>query len=194
MLAIAPNYIPALNALGRLYYRIPKTESLTRAENTAEIHALADRVIEINPNSSSAFIWQGWFAYVDNDLQKAAEFYEHAIRVDANNIHLLRVLVAFLTSIDRPDDAVALGHYLLLRDPACAACVGNLSRAYGAAGKHAESAQILMSSLGWHEPNVYYYGALGGAWLMAGDPQQALVAFDSAGDDSWFEMGAIMAL
>ena len=29
---------------------------------------------------------------------------------------------------------------------------------------------------------------------MAGDPQQALVAFDSAGDDSWFEMGAIMAL
>ncbi len=30
--------------------------------------------------------------------------------------------------------------------------------------------------------------------MMAGDPEQALVAIESAGDDSWFEMLAIMAL
>jgi len=194
VLAIAPNYVPALNALGRLYYRIPKTDSLTREENTAEIHALADRVIAVEPNGLSAMIWQGWFAYIDDDLQKAAGFYEQAIRIDANDIHLLRVLVSFLTSIDRPNDAVALGHYLLLRDPACAVCIGNLANAYRAAGKYEKSIQIMESSLVWREPTPRYYWAVGTSLLMSGDSQQALDNFEKMAGSDWHQMGAIMAL
>lgn len=194
VLSIAPDYIPALDALGRLYYRIPKTEGLSIEENLAEVHALADQVVEIDPNSASALIWQGWFAFVDDELQEAAVFYERAIRVDPNNIHLLRVLVSFLTRIDRPDDAVALGHYLLLRDPACAVCILNLSHAYRGAGKYEEAAQSLESSLAWHEPNARYYGMVGEGWLMAGKPEQALAAFENESGGNWHEMGAIMAL
>jgi adenylate cyclase len=194
VLKIAPNYIPALNALGRLYYRIPKTEGISREQNTAEIQALADRVVAIDPNSSSALIWQGWLAYTQNNWQEAAGFYEKAMRVDSNSTSLLRVLVGFLTDIDRPDEAVALGKYLLLRDPACAVCIQNLAYAFRASGKHEESAHTLMSILAWHAPAPHFYWSLGVSWLVAGDPEKALVAFEKESADSGREMGAIMAL
>ena len=194
VLEIAPDYIPALDALGRLYYRIPKTEGLSSEQNTAEIRALADRVVAIDPNSPSALIWQGWLAYTQNNWQEAAGFYEKAMRVDSNNTSLLRVLVAFLTDIDRPDEAVALGKYLLLRDPACSACIQNLAFAFRASGKHEESAHTLLSILAWHAPTTYFYWSLGVSWLVAGEPEKALAAFEKESADGNREMGAIMAL
>lgn len=193
VLTVAPNYIPALNALGRLYYRIPKTEGLSQAENTAEIQALANRVVAIEPNSSDALIWQGWLAFTKNDLEDAARFYEAAIRVDANNTSLLRVLVIFLTQINRPDEAIALGQYLLRRDPACAVCVRNLAYAYRVSGKHEESAHTLESLLAWHTPTSGFYWSYGVSLLFAGHPDKALTAFEKevAGVG---EIGAIMAL
>lgn len=193
VLAIAPDYIPALNSLGRLYYRIPKTEGLSAEQNSAEIRALADRVVAIDPNGASALIWQGWFAYQQNDLQEAAGFYEKAMRVDSNNTSLLRVLVLFLISIDRPDEAAALGKYLLLRDPACAVCVNNLAYAFRVAGKHEESAHTLESMLAWHAPLAGYYWSLGVSWLVAGHPGKALAAFEKESDNTR-EIGVIMAL
>jgi len=194
VLAIAPDYIPALNVLGRLYYRIPKTEGLSREQNTVEIHALADRVVAIEPNGASALIWQGWLAYTQNDFQEAANFYEKAMRVDPNNTSLLRVLVGFLTDINRPDEAVALGKYLLRRDPACAVCTSNLAYAFRASGRHAESAHTLESLMTWHTPTAYHYWSLGVSWLGAGNPEKALAAFEQESVAGPGEMGAIMAL
>jgi len=110
VLEVAPDYIPALNALARIYYRIPKTEGLSREQNEAEIRALAARVVAIDPDGISSLIWQGWFAALDKDMQTAAKFYEKAIQIDPNNTDLARVLVIFLTDIGRPDDAVACRH------------------------------------------------------------------------------------
>lgn len=194
VLALSPDYIPALNALGRLYYRIPKTDGLSAEQNTAEIRALADRVVAIDPDGASALIWQGWFAFTEDNLQEAAGFYEKAMRVDPNNTSLLRVLVSFLIRIDRPDEAVALGKYLLLRDPACAVCMNNLARAYRSSGRHEEAAHTLESLLAWHSPTTHFYWSLGVSWLVAGQPEKALAIFEKEFSDGQREMGTIMAL
>jgi adenylate cyclase len=194
VLAIAPDYIPALNELARLYYRVPKTEGLSPEQNTAEIQALANRVIDIDPNGAAALIWQGWFAYMRNDLQEAANYYEKAMRVDPNDTNLLRVLVSFLTTINRPDEAIALGKYLLLRDPACAVCISNLAFAYRVTGRHEESAQTLESLLTWRAPVAYHYWSLGVSWLGVGNPEKALAAFEQESVGNLGEMGALMAL
>ncbi len=194
VLAITPDYIPAINALGRLYYLIPKTEGLSATQNAAEIRAIADRVVAIDPNGISSLIWQGWFAYLDYDLQAAAGFYEKAMMLDPNNTSLLRVLIGFLVDIGRPDDAVVLSRYLLLRDPACAACIENLAYALRAAGNPQDSAKALESILAWHKPVAGFYWALGVSWLTAGDPQMALNTFNKETLEGNREMGAIMAL
>lgn len=195
VLAIAPDYIPALNALARIYYRIPKTEGLSREQNDAEVRALAARVVAIDPDGISSMIWQGWFATLDGDMQAAAKFYEKAMRIDPNNTDLARVLVVFLTNIGRPDDAVALSRYLLLRDPACAVCVGNLASALRSAGDPGAAAAALESILEWHTAQPGYYWSLGVGWLVANQAQKALDAFEKEeGYKGNREIGIIMAL
>lgn len=194
VLALAPDYIPALNTLGRLYYRIPKTEGLSREQNDAEIHALADRVVAIDPDGISSMIWQGWFATLEGDMQTAAKFYEKGLRIDPNNTDLMRVVASFLTDIGRPDEAVALGRHLLLRDPACAACSGNLADALRHTGNKEKAAEVLELILEWHAPTPGYYWALGVSWLLADQPQKALDAFEQEILEGNAELGAIMAL
>ena len=193
VLAITPDYIPALNALARLYYQVPKTEGMSADQNLAEIHALADKVIAIDPDGISALIWQGWLAFEDEDLQTAAGFYEKAMAIDPNNTSLLRVLVGFLTRINRPEEAIALGQYLLLRDPACAACVGNLANAYRALGRPQDAVRALGTILEWHAPMPGFYWSLGVGWLVAGEPQEALNAFEKEELEGNRNMGIAMA-
>ena len=144
--------------------------------------------------ASLPMIWQGWFAYTEGRLQAAARFYERAIAIDPNNTSLLRVLVSFLTSIGRADEAVAVGRYLLLRDPACAVCIGNLAFALRAAGKPEDSVEALEAILAWHTPRPGFYWTLGVSCLIAGQPQRALDTFELESLDGNREMGIIMAL
>lgn len=195
ILAIEPNNIPAINELARVYDRIPKSEGLSAEQNSAEIRALADRVLAIDPNGIAALIWQGWFAYSrDNNWQEAARYYEKAMSVDPTNVDLLRVVVLFLNEIGRTDQAIALSNYLLLRDPNCGVCAGNLAMAYRKAGRHEESARALEEILSWHAPTTGYYWSLGVGWLVAGVPEKALAAFENELSDGNRELGATMAL
>ena len=195
ILEAEPNYIPAINALSRLYYRIPKTEGMSQEENTAEIHLLGERVIALAPGSIHALIWQGWLAYVGQDAQAAAGYYEKAMLVDPNSTSLLRVVIVLLNSIDRPREAIALGKYLQLRDPMCEVCVFNLARAYALTGRFEEAALEVQSVLSWHEPNDYVYEYIGRYWLLAGQPGMALDTFENGSSDEVYrERGIILAL
>jgi len=198
ILEIEPDYIPAINALSRLYYRIPKTEGMSDEENTAEIHLLADRVLALAPDSIHAYVWQGWFAYQRSDYQVAAGYYEKGLLIDPNSTSLLRVVVLFLNAIDRPREAIALGKYLQLRDPMCEVCVFNLAKAYAKTGRFEEAALEAQTVLSWHEPNNYTYRSIGNYWLYAGQPGKALKALDAcekeSGDGFRCERGIILAL
>ena len=59
LLIIEPGYVPALSELARVYYRVPKSDGMSREQNIREIHKLADRVVHLEPNGSAALAWQG---------------------------------------------------------------------------------------------------------------------------------------
>ena len=193
-LKIESNYIPALNELARLYYRIPKTEGMSREETTQEIHKLAYRVVELEPGGSSALTWQGWFAYVDGRNQEAARFYEKSLQVNPNLVALLRVLVPFLGAIGRDAESVAVGNYLAIRDPACVVCAGNLARAYQRVGKYEDAALVLESAMTWGTDKGWQYVMTGNSWLLAGHPEKALAIFQKGSIGNRQSVGVIMAL
>ena len=195
ILEVEPDYIPAINILSRLYYRIPKTEGMSHEENTAEIQLLGERVIALAPDSIHAYVWRGWLAFQRRDCQAAAGYYEKGLLIDPNSTSLLRVVVLFLNSIDRPREAIALGKYLQLRDPMCEVCVFNLAHAYAKTGRFEEAALEVQTVLSWHEPNVYVYWYLGNYWLFARQPGKALDAYEKvSGAEFNAERGVILAL
>jgi TolB-like protein/Flp pilus assembly protein TadD len=194
VIEVEPDYIPALTALARVYYRAPKTEGLSREENDLEIRRLAERIAEIDPDSVDALGWQGWFAYLDGDWQEAAHFYEKALQADSSNFALLRVVVVFLTDLGKLDDAIKIGEHLQLRDPNCGTCASNLAYAYMSAGRFRDAAALVEDMFQWRAPAPGSYRELGRAWLFAGDAAKALAAFDKESLEDSRETGQIMAL
>jgi len=194
VLAVEPDYIPALTALARVYYRAPKSEGLSRQENEREIRLLADRIAEIDPNSVDALGWKGWFAYLDGSWQEAAHFYEKALQADSSNFALLRVVVVFLTDIGKLDDAITIGEHLQLRDPNCGTCANNLVNAYQLAGRFREAVLLMEDLSHWQAHGAGYNWEIGRGWLLAGEAEKALAAFDRELLEGNREMGQLMAL
>ncbi|MEM7000916.1 MAG: tetratricopeptide repeat protein [Pseudomonadota bacterium] len=190
----APTYIPAINALARSYYRLPKERGMPWEENHREIVLLANRVIELDPEDISALIWKGWFAYEANRLEEAAGYYEQAIQIDPSNTSLLRVLVGFLSRINQPEKAIQIGEHLMHLDPACAACAGNLAHAFRQAGAPEAAAESMNALLDWHAGTPEVYWSIGASWLTAGRPKEALRILDRGAIGGTREMGTIMAL
>ena len=167
---------------------------MTRDQNSAEIRALADRVIAIAPNGIDSLIWQGWLAYVDNDNHLAAQFYEKAIAIDSANVDLLRVIGVFLGEIGQPEEAIKLGEFLKLRDPSCITCIKNLAYVYLLAGNYEQSALTVEGLQSWHPPKEGDFWSIGVKWLLAGKAGKARAAFEQEQNKVFKEIGIILAL
>lgn len=192
VLMIEPDYIPALSELARVYYRVPKSEGMSSEQTREEIHKLAYRIVELEPDGSHALTWQGWFAYLDGRYQEAARFYENALQVNPNHSALLRVLVSFLGTIGRDAESVAVGEYLLVRDPACIVCAVNLSHAYWRVGQFEEAVLVLELAATWGSQRYWLQSTIGRSLLLAGHPEKALAILQQEPVD--FDMNASMIM
>jgi len=194
VLMIEPDYIPALTQLARVYYRVPKVEGMSREQNKQEVHELAGRIIKLEPDGDVALTWQGWFAFQDGRNQEAAYFYEKALQVNSNNDALLRVLVLFLDRIGRETEAIAVGNYLAIRDPACIICARQLAQVYQRVGKYEEAVRVLESATTWGTQKAWLYSMIGDQWLLAGYPDKALANFQKRLIEDKEGVGVILAL
>jgi tetratricopeptide (TPR) repeat protein len=191
-----PDYIPAYFELGRVYRRkAAELGLLTREEVRDRRQAITDRVIEIEPNGAAAAFWQGFMAWhYGGDMQAAAQYFEQAMRIDPTEIDHMRAIAMFLTEIDRVDEAIAIGKYVVMRDPACTVCVYGLSWSYRDTGRHAEAAEALEDILRWRTPDPTFYWSLGTMWLHAGHPDKALDAFEKELNEDTRSYARIFAL
>ena len=195
-LEIEPKYVALLFELGRVYGRqAGRFGSLTVDEVRARRQAITSRVIEIDPNSAAAFFWQGFMAWeYEKDWHATAAYFEQAMRADPLDIDHMRIIAQFLADIGRVEEAIAIGNYMVMRDPACTYCVYGLSWAYRSSGRHLEAANALENILRWRKPDPTFYWNLGTMWLIAGYPEKALDAFDKEVIEGNRELGTLLAL
>jgi tetratricopeptide (TPR) repeat protein len=118
---------------------------------------------------------------------------EAAVAADPANLGTLRVAAFFLAELGRTDEAIAIGNFIVRRDPACGGCVSALANAYRRSGRHAEAVETLESMLEWRPPDHQFNWHMGVAYLFSGEPEKALELFEPQKDEGT-AVGYIAAL
>jgi len=193
-LDIEPNYVEAIGQLVRVYYHLSNADPATRHAYLAQSNTLIERLVRIAPGSQETQTWLGWRdLHERDDLPAAARHLELAIAADPTDLKSLRVAAQLYDALGRYDESIAIGRYVIERDPACGVCVSALAWSYRDSGRHREAANVLESILAWRQLDLHLAWSIGVAWLVAGEPAKALQYFEPIRQDA-AEVGYLMAL
>jgi TolB-like protein/Tfp pilus assembly protein PilF len=194
-LAIDPDYAAAWSGLATNYTNQAANGLLPLEQGKALARSAAEKALAINPNYAPAHANLGWLAYgYDNDLSQAARHYERALELDPANTYIIRSAATLLNSLNRLDEAISLGEYFTVRDPATASGFTNLGTSYLRAGRRNEAIASYQTSL---RLSPDYLGAnyrIGVALLLKGDAAAALDAFTREVDEEYQVKGMALAL
>jgi len=193
-LEIAPDYRAAISELARVYFTLGTDQSDQFALYRQKRDEQVERLVKLDPDSAEA---KGWLAVISywegGDTQAAAKYMEAAIAANPADSRILQITAFFLGNLGRTEEAIAVGKYIISRDPACASCLSALAWAYRLSGRHAEAVETLESILEWRPPDAQFSWQYGVALLFAGEPEKALEWFDN-GANSGMAVGYLAAL
>jgi len=192
-LAIDPNYAAAWVGLATAYRR-QVGGGLRPAEEGIELaREAANKALEINPEYAPAYAVLGRLS-LGEDQAVAAQYIQQALTLDPTNPEVLFDAAVLAQVLGRPNESIALGEYIVARDPVNVGGHFNLGLAYLTAGRLDESIASLRTSLslspGFRGAN---YG-IGRALLVKGDAEAALAAFAEEEDAEWRVKGTAIAL
>ena len=153
-----------------------------------------DKALAIDPDYAPAYGLLGRIAMeYDGDLAAAARHLEHALALEPTNTEIIRIAAYLARSLGRLDTAIALGEYVIARDPVNAVGYVNLGYQYSYAGRLDAAIESRRTALSL-SPD--YGGAqylIGVALLLKGDPAGALAAMQKESSESWRLIGLPMA-
>jgi TolB-like protein/DNA-binding winged helix-turn-helix (wHTH) protein len=174
-----PHYFPARRELVGSYNILAGAGLLDRARAQELLRVAIDDAAALWPERVEIEFWRGWFVLnFEGDLVAAARHFEHALQEPAN-LDTLPVLVDFAMILNRPDEAIAIGEYILERDPICFFCYHNLMRAYQRAERYDKVRELYLNAraLGFdHATLTTPYGL---ALLELNEAEEALRQFDA---------------
>ena len=141
VLALEPDYVPAMNELSVVYYRQGSSFDIrSREEGKRLSQEMNRRALGVDPDDAVATTFLAWELMEDRlDLAGAARLFEEAIASDPTDEDVIRSAGSFARMISRPDQAIALGEYAIARNPLCAVCFHQLSTAYRQSGRFEEA-------------------------------------------------------
>jgi len=156
---------------------------------------MTDRALAIDPDNARAHAQLGWSAmYYDNDLVSAATHFERALALEPANGAIVSSAVALLVGLGRLDEAIALGQYMVSRDPVNATSHFNLGIYYIYAGRWEEAADSYRTTLRLSPGYIGARYGMGVALLVQGDAQAALDEFLlEEGDEEYRVKGTALA-
>ena len=129
-LELDPDNVDAITELSRseLLLRGPE-ESAKRYTQWEKAIALIDRALALDPMHAVANAWKGWHevSYYA-EYESGARYIERAMAVDPRNSDVLFTAINASTFFGQYDLGVALGKYVVDRDPFCINCGRRLSQ------------------------------------------------------------------
>jgi tetratricopeptide (TPR) repeat protein len=189
---LEPAWVPGIAELLRAVSRLSHN---SEDEYRARGWALLEQLERVDGVGARALGWRGWLSWIWlGETQLAAKYLERSAAIDPANPDLLRGEAAFLGSLGRHDEAMAISEYLIINDPGCQPCIGNLVYSLRHMGRPKEAAERLESILEWHVPTDDTYWFFGVSWLVAGEPQKALEYFDAMSGPAAENLGRLLAL
>jgi TolB-like protein/Tfp pilus assembly protein PilF len=183
-LEIDPGYAAAWNQLSSVYRGLQRVAVLPVDEGRLLQREVVNKALAIDPEYAPAHATLSFFADAwDNDLPAAARHMQRALKLEPANTEIIGRAAELMNSLGRPDEATALGEFVIARDPVSS--LGHLSLAgyYRDAGRLDEAVVSTSTLLSLSPDASLAQYNIGTALLLKGEPQAALEAMQR--ENSW---------
>lgn len=156
-----------------------------------QFNELTDRAYALDPDDAFTNAGKGWQAmHFYQDWERAARFYERAMALDPTNLDTGRNVVNALIILGDADAAVALGKYVIERDPLCMTCYEMLSIAATIAGDFELSEAIVLEALQILPEDDNVWSNLAYVRLVRGDNDGTLAALEKMDREGRHDLAA----
>ncbi len=176
--AIDPSYAPAWVQLAESYFMQVDLGVLTPAQGLELSHDALGKALAADPASASAYAGMAlWETIVERKYDLAARHVEQALALDPTNLEAIDMAAVVARRLGRLDLAIALGEYLVVRDPVNPANHDDLALAYGYSGQIDKAIAARHTVLSLSPDAGWQHAALGDLLLQKGDANAALAEF-----------------
>lgn len=176
-----PDFALARYELAKTFGVMFDTGLLPQPDAVSLIEATIEAAAERWPDRRETIVWQDaalpWLR--DGDLQAAAQALQRALTEAPDDIELLGTAAVLARVLNRPELVIAIGEYVIVRDPLCYGCRLPLMEAYNTVGQHERVRQLYLDGRGLDIDDGPLRGRYGTALLYEGEPQAALKQFET---------------
>ena len=190
-----PRYAAAWVGLARVYVNQANDGLRPIEESYRLARDAVDKALAFDPDFAPAHAMLGRLAMThDGDLAVAAQRYQHALALEPANTDIVRSAAMLAASLGRLDTSVALGQFVVARDPVNPTGYLNLGYDYFNAGRLDEAIASLRTALTLSPGHAAAEYGIAVALLMKGDPEAALAAMQRESSAYWRAVGLPMVL
>ena len=192
--AIDPDYAAAWAAMALEYMSQADQALLPFEETYALAREAANRALALDAANAAAHRSLGWIARnYDHDFTTAARHFERALAMEPTNVDGISNAAFTALYLGRVDQAIALGEFMIGRDPVSATGNTELGLFYLYAGRFDDAIASFRTSLTLSPDYIGAYYQIGTALLLKHKPQAALSAIEDEPGNIWKLIGSAMA-
>jgi TolB-like protein/DNA-binding winged helix-turn-helix (wHTH) protein/Flp pilus assembly protein TadD len=188
-----PGYSAAWVGLARVYVNQANDGLRPIDESYRLARQAVDQALTLDPEYAPAHAMLGRLAMThDGDLAIAAQHYEHALALEPANTDIVRSAAMLAASLGRLEASVALGQFVVARDPVNPTGYLNLGYDYFNAGRLDEAIASLHTALTLSPNHAAAEYGIAVALLIKGEPTAALAAMQRESSAYWRAVGLPM--
>jgi TolB-like protein/Tfp pilus assembly protein PilF len=190
-LEIEPDYAAAWAGLANNYItQAASSGARPLEEGFGLAREAANRALAIDPESAEAYARLGRIAMLyDGDLAAAARYLERALALDPTNTDIIGRAAILAADLGRLDEAIALGEYVIARDPVNATSHYWMGRTRLWAGRLDEAIASFRTALSLSPGRIAAHYFIGAALLLKGEPEAALATTRQEAGEVWRLLG-----